>query len=83
MDARDDNDANAQAEYDADPGLQGLLSRGAESPTLHRDRADGVDDGHRERVNDSAGRALTEHAEVLKRLNDADTGNDGDGGTTE
>ena len=76
MDARDDNDVDAQAEYDADPGLQGLLSRAAQSPTVQRDHADDVDDAHRERVHDSTERAITEHADLLQRFTDADTGDD-------
>ena len=38
MDARDGDDVDARAEYDADLELQELLTRGAESPTVHRAR---------------------------------------------
>ena len=75
MDARDGDDVNVQAEYDADPELQGSLSRAARSPTVQRDRAQAVDDAHGDRVRASTERALTEHANLFRRLKDADTGN--------
>jgi len=36
-DARDGDDVDAQAQYDADPDLQALLTEAAQSPTVHRD----------------------------------------------
>lgn len=77
----DGDHVNVQAEYDADPALQPLLSRGAESPAVPRDRADGVDDAHRDRVHQSTDRALTEHATLLQRLREEDAGGDDDATT--
>jgi hypothetical protein len=59
--------------HPSNPALQGLLSRAAESPTVHSDRdGDGVNDAHRERVYVSAEHTLTQHADLLQRLKDAD-----------
>ena len=80
MDACDGDGVDAQAVDDADGAA--WVDRLRTGSRL-RGGGDGADDDHRERVNDSAGRALTEHAEVLKRLKDADTGNDADDATTE
>jgi len=91
--AHDVGDADAQAEYDADPALRELLTQAAQSPTVHRDNAAGddndADDAHRERVHDSADRALNKDADLLQRLKDDNAGSDGsdadgapDGGRT-
>ena len=52
MDARDGDDVDERADYDADLELSGLLTRGAESPTVHRAR-----------VRDSSERVLDENRE--------------------
>ena len=69
MDARDGDGVDAQAEHDADPELQELLTRAALSPTVHRDDAD---DAHRERVHEAADRALDKDADLIQRLRDDD-----------
>jgi hypothetical protein len=46
-DARDGDDVDPQTEYDADPELQGLLSRQRSRPRCTGDRADVIaDDGN-------------------------------------
>jgi len=57
---------------DTDPELRELLARAAQSPTVHRERADVVVDEHRDRVNEAADRVITEQADLLGRLRDHD-----------
>jgi len=72
--ARDGDDVDAQADYDADPALRELLTRAAESPTVHRDNADDNDgdDVHRQRVHEAAHRTLNKDADLIQRLREDD-----------
>lgn len=70
-DARDDD---AQAEYDNNPGLRELLTQAARSPMVRRDRADDVDDAHRDRVHEIARRILDRDVTLFQGLKDADNG---------
>ena len=80
-DARDGDDVDAQAEYADDVELQELLTRAAESPTVHRDddaSDDDTDDGgHRDRVHEAADRALNKSADLIQRLRDHDVDDSG------
>jgi len=85
----DATDADAQEDYDADnAALRELLTRAAESPTVHRltgprsDAADDADDVHRARVGDSANRILGEDADLIQQLADYEANDHDDAGTT-